>query len=206
VASALLLTVSQSPIDLGSIAIVALVPWLLATRRAGAIEAVVLGVVTAAVHGLARAHWLAPAFESQGAFFFRSVLGALLTALWAKGPLFGAMGYAVWRLRGQGPPIQATALAAVFGFDEYLISESRGRLPFILFGHSQISAPGVAQLAVVTGVAGISALLFSTNRAIASLARNRALLRLIPCFSPRATRSAPSTKSSRLAVLQAGRS
>jgi apolipoprotein N-acyltransferase len=173
VASALLLTLSQSPIDLGFVAVAALIPWLLATRRADAIEAVVLGVLMGVVYGLAGANWLISAFESQGAFGFQSVFGALLTAFWGKGLLFGAMGYAVWRLRNEGPLFQGLALAMLFGLGEFWIGASRWGLPFILLGHSQISVPGVAQLAVVAGVPGISALLFATNCALASLFENR---------------------------------
>ncbi len=100
VASALLLTLSQSPVDFGYVAVVALIPWLLATRHASAVEAVVLGVITGVVYGLASASWLVSAFESQGAFGLGAVLAAVLTAFWAKGLLFGAVGYAVQRLSG----------------------------------------------------------------------------------------------------------
>lgn len=80
VASALLLTLSQSPVDFGYVAVVALIPWLLATRHASAVEAVVLGVITGVVYGLASASWLVSAFESQGAFG----LGAVLATCWRR--------------------------------------------------------------------------------------------------------------------------
>jgi len=173
IASALLLVLSQSPIDFGFLAVVALVPWLVATRHAGATEAVVLGIVTGVAYGITSANWLSSAFESQGAIGYRSILATLVTAFWAKGLLFGATGWAAQRLRDRGPLLQAVVLATLFGLGEFWISESRWGLPFLLLGHSQISVPGVAQLAVVAGVPGISALLIATNCALASLFENR---------------------------------
>jgi len=172
-ASALLLVLSQSPIDFGFLAVAALVPWLVATRRASAFEAALLGIVTGVAYGSAGANWLPSAFESQGAIGYRSVLAALVTAFWAKGLLFGVTGWAAQRLRNRGPLLQAVALATLFGLGELWISESRWGLPFLLLGHSQISVPGVAQLAVVAGVPGISALLFATNSVLASLFEKR---------------------------------
>lgn len=173
-ASAGLLSLAQSPIDWGFLAVIALVPWLIASRRAGAIGAVLLGLVMGTVHGLTTAHWLFAAFEAQGAYGVRSILPAILTALWGKGLLFGAIGWVAERLRHRGPILQAGLLATLFGLGELWISESRWGLPLILLGHSQISVPGVAQLAVAVGVPGLSALLFATNSALASLFEKRA--------------------------------
>jgi len=169
IASALLLTLSQSPLDLGFMAPGTLVPWLLATRRAGYREALFLGICLGVVHGLTAASWLVDAFESLGASGLRRFVATLLTVFWAKGASFGVMGLLARALRGRTPGAQALAMAVVFAAGESWMSESRGGLPLLLMGHSQASVPGVAQLAVAIGVPGISALLFASNAALASL-------------------------------------
>ena len=58
IASGLLLALSQAPIEFGVFALFALIPWLIATRRAGSIEALVLGMVFGVVYGTAGANWL----------------------------------------------------------------------------------------------------------------------------------------------------
>ena len=167
--SALILALSQSPHDFGALATVALVPWLVATRRAGPIESAGIGIMMGVVYASAAASWLFAAFESQGAHGLQAVLGALATALWAKGLLFGTIGWVSRQLRARTAAIQLIAPAALLGLAELWISGSPLGFPLLLLGHSQASVPGVAQLAVGIGVPGISALLFAVNASLASL-------------------------------------
>ncbi len=173
VTSGLILAVSQSPCDLGPLAIVALVPWLVATRRAGPFESVGIGIAMGVVYASAASSWLPAAFEPQGSHGLQALLGALLAALWAKGLLFGAIGWVTQQLRARAAAIGVVAPAALLGLAELWISESRLGIPLLLLGHSQASVPGVAQLAVGIGVPGISALLFTVNAAFASLLIDR---------------------------------
>ena len=102
VASALMLALSQSPYDFGPLATVALVPWLVATRRGGPFESAILGLVMGVVHASVAANWLFSAFESQGSHGLQALLGVLATALWAKGLLFGTIGCLAFG-RGRDP-------------------------------------------------------------------------------------------------------
>jgi apolipoprotein N-acyltransferase len=167
-ASAILLTLSQSPIGMGFLAPIALVPWLFATRRAGSIEAVLLGLLLGLAHGLSAAGWIASAFESQGAHGTRGVFATLVTVLWAKGILYAAMGGVVQRLRTAPIAAQVALPAFAFGLAEAWICGARSGLPLLLLGYSQESVPGVAQLTIVAGAPGVSALLLGINCALAS--------------------------------------
>jgi apolipoprotein N-acyltransferase len=167
--SAVLLVLCQSPFDFFPLGTFALVPWLIATRRSGPVGAFMIGLAMGVVYAISGADWLFAAFDSQGAHGIRAVLGALATALWAKGLLFGGAGWITQRLSSRSPALQLLFGALFIGAAELWISTSPWGLPLLLLGHSQHSAPGVAQLAVVIGVAGISAFLFALNAAIASV-------------------------------------
>jgi apolipoprotein N-acyltransferase len=168
-ASALLLTLSQSPIGQGYLAPFALIPWLLATRRARFVEAIALGSFLGLAHGLSAAGWIASAFESQGSHGAQSFFAAFITVFWAKGLLYGVMGALIHRFREAPIPLQVFVPAIVFGCGEVWISTSRWGLPLLLLGYSQESVPGVAQLATIAGTPLLSAFLFSINSALALL-------------------------------------
>jgi apolipoprotein N-acyltransferase len=167
-ASASLLVLSQSPYEVGLLATFALVPWLIATRRSGPLAAGIMGMAMGVVYAAAGANWLSAAFESQGVHGIRNALSALGVALWGKGLLFGGVGWFAQRLRERAPAVQIALLSLLVGLAEFWISESRWGLPLLLLGHSQVSVPGVAQLAVAIGVPGISAFLFALNFSIAT--------------------------------------
>jgi apolipoprotein N-acyltransferase len=166
-ASALLLTVAQAPIGAGLVAVFALVPWLVATRHADPAEATLLGLILGLAYGLSACPWLPDAFASQGAHGWRSVLGALLTVLWAKGLVYAATGGLAHALRRRPATLGVVGLSTAFGLAQLWTSTSRWGLPVVLLGHSQIAVPGVAQLAVVGGVPLVSALLVATNAGLA---------------------------------------
>jgi len=162
------LTLSQAPIDLGFLAPAALVPWLLLTRRVGPMTAMLSGLVLGTAYVCATARWLVPVFASQGADGFRSIIATIATGLWAEGILFGVIGWLAQRLRRTDLALQALALGSVMALGEYWSGHSRLGLPLLLFGHSQHRFPGVMQLAVATGVPGLSALLIAMNISLAS--------------------------------------
>jgi apolipoprotein N-acyltransferase len=164
-----LLVLSQSPHDLGSLATIALVPWLIALGRSGPLFAFVISVVVGVGYAILGANWLFAALQSQGTHGVRGVLSALVVALWGKGLLFGVTGWFTQRLFGRVSVIRMIAPAALFGLAEHWISTSPWGLPLLLLGHSQHSIAGVAQLAVAVGVPGISILLFAVNAAFASI-------------------------------------
>jgi apolipoprotein N-acyltransferase len=128
-----------------------------------------MGVVYASAAG----SWILAAFESQGSHGLEALLGALLAALWAKGLVFGTIGWVTQQLRARAVAIGVIVPAVLLGLAEFFISQSRLGFPLLLLGHSQASVPGVAQLAVAIGVPGISALLFAVNAAFASLLIDR---------------------------------
>jgi len=167
--SVLILILAQSPYDLGALGTIALVPWLIAVSRSGPVEAIVIGMMVGVAYAIVGTGWLFAAFQSQGANGLRGVMGVLIAALWGKGLLFGLIGWLVQQLHGRGTMVRVIAPAALFGLAEHWISSSPWGLPLLLLGHSQRSVPGVAQLAVVVGVPGISMLLFLVNAAVASV-------------------------------------
>lgn len=165
--SAPLLAAAQSPVGLVPAALVALVPWLWATRRAGGGEALALGALVGTLYGCLAAPWIPEALRSLGSSGPTALLGLVVTAAWAKLPLFAGAGWIAQRLRDRSPGVQILAVAAAFGLGEWAIGVWRLGVPWAFVGHSQLAAPGVAQLAVVGGVPLLSAWLVSINAAIA---------------------------------------
>ena len=171
--SALLLTIAQPPIGLGFVATFSLAPWLIASRRAERAEALGLGLLFGLAYGLAACPWLPNAFASQGSDGWRSVLGAILTVLWAKGIMYGLTGGLAHALRRRSAVVEVVVLAAFFGLAQLWACTSRWGLPVVLLGHSQLALPGVAQLAVVGGAPLVSTLLFATNVGLARAVEDR---------------------------------
>jgi apolipoprotein N-acyltransferase len=165
--SAPLLALAQSPHSLGALALVALVPWLLATERAGTWEAAITGALVGWAHGCLSAMWIPDALESLGSAGWPSVAGFVLTAAWAKLPLFAGAGWIVQRLQHRPACARIAAVALTFAVGESFISRWSLGVPVALVGHSQHSVPGVAQLAVVAGVPLLSAWVVALNQAIA---------------------------------------
>ena len=165
--SAPLLAVAQSPFGLAPVAMVALTPWLWASRLAGAGEALLLGALVGTLYGCLVAGWVPEALRSLGSSGLSPLLGLVVAAAWAKLPLFAAVGWIAQRLREQPPAVQIAALALAFGLGEWAIGAWRLGVPWALVGHSQLAAPGVAQIAAVGGVPLLSAWLVAINAAVA---------------------------------------
>jgi apolipoprotein N-acyltransferase len=163
-----LFVLSQPPFDLGFLATIALVPWLFRTRRASPAGALAWGLLFGVMVSIGGANWIFDALAAEGSNGLRRIMAAVLIAIWAKGLLFAGAGWVVVRLRSRSPAIAILIPSLVFGLGEFWIAESAWGLPLLLLGHSQISVPGVAQLAVAIGVPGISAMLFALNLALVS--------------------------------------
>jgi len=168
-ASAGLLVLSQPPYEWGFVAAFALVPWLWRVRRAGAPGAFGMGLLFGVLFAIGAGSWIFDALAAEGSWGLRALAAAVLIAVWAKGLLFAAAGWFVNRLQAQDPVIAIGVPSLLFGLGEYWMSHSAWGLPLLLLGHSQISVPGVAQLAFAIGVPGISAMLFALNLSLVSV-------------------------------------
>lgn len=173
IAAGMLLSFSQSPSHFGWLATFTLVPFVVAARAARPIESIGLGLAMALFFGLFGSRWLLSALEAQGAFGFSGVLATGLTVFWAKGWLFGFIGGTIRALRNAASIRQVLIVATLFGLVELWIGQSRWGLPILLLGHSQLSVPGVAQLAVFGGVPLISGLLMALNHSLALWAASK---------------------------------
>jgi len=165
--SAPLLALAQSPWSLAPVALIALVPWLGASKLAGAGRALALGALVGTLYGCLVALWIPEALRSLGSLGLSPLLGLVAAAAWAKLPLFAGVGLIAWRLRDQPPAVQVFGVALVFGLGEWAIGATRLGVPWALAGHSQLAVPGVAQLAATGGVPLLSAWLVAINAAIA---------------------------------------
>ncbi len=160
------LAAAQSPVSLGPLALIALVPWLWATRRAGTREAVALGALVGTLYGCLVAPWIPEALRALGSSGATTLLGLLVTAAWAKLALFAAIGGLVQRMRSRSSTQQVAAVALAFGLGERALGGWHLGVPWALTGHSQLATLGVAQLAAVGGVPLLSALVGAINQAI----------------------------------------
>ena len=164
--SAPLLAAAQSPLSLGPLALIALTPWLWASRRAGKWEALVTGALVGTSVGCLAAPWLPEALRTLGSSQRGAVTGLLVTAAWAKLPLFAAVGWLAQRLRERPAAEQIAGVGLAFGLGEWAIGGWRLGVPWALLGHSQLAVPGVAQLAVVGGVPLLSLWVAAVNQAL----------------------------------------
>jgi apolipoprotein N-acyltransferase len=162
-----LLALAQSPAGLAPMALIALVPWLWVTRRAGAVLAALLGAVVGTLYGCLTSLWIPEALRSLGSSREAAAAALLLTSAWAKAPLFAAAGWLAQRLRERPAGEQIAGAALVFGVGEWALGSGRLGLPWAFVGHSQLGVPGASQLAVVGGVPLLSAWLAAINAAIA---------------------------------------
>jgi apolipoprotein N-acyltransferase len=166
-AAAPLLAVAQSPIAIAPVALVALAPLLWASRRGSAREALVLGALVGTLYGCLVAPWIPEALRSLGSSHSTALLGLVVTAAWAKVPLFGAIALAAHSLRSRSGSLQIAGLALAVGVCEWGIGFWHLGVPWALLGHSQVEMSGVAQLALVGGVPLLSAWLAGVNASIA---------------------------------------
>jgi steroid delta-isomerase len=166
VASAAMLAIANE--GAWPIAAVAYVPWIHEVwRRDWRFCLLACGLLTLLM-GFAVACWLPEALRSLGVAWIDSLVWTLLAILWGRGPLSLCFGLAVWLCRGFPIWGRVSAPALVLALAEALASRMPLALPWAFLGHSQIDSAGVAQLAIVGGVPGISGLLAALNLSIAA--------------------------------------
>jgi apolipoprotein N-acyltransferase len=174
--SALLLWAGHCVSQLGALAAVALVPFLLAVRECSVAKAVLAGLALGLGFGLLALAWIPPSLAHFGSTGPTPWIGLLLGALCLLGPPYAAIGAMAGGTRSPSARILAIGLA--FGAIDAARSHGLLGWPWLLLGHSQAHVPGVAQLAVLGGVPLLSGLLAALNAALAeslllSLARRR---------------------------------
>jgi len=167
--SAALLAVAQAPHRAGALALAALVPWLVLTRpRAwahGAATGFALGLAGAALG----TPWIPPTMQALGASPAHASVAWAMIASWGLGLPWGLFGALVAGVARQPLVVRVGALALAIAALDLARSVAPGGLPWLLFGHSQASVPGVAQAAVVGGVPLLSGFLVASNVALAEL-------------------------------------
>ncbi|HSN15761.1 MAG TPA: apolipoprotein N-acyltransferase [Anaeromyxobacteraceae bacterium] len=147
---------------------VALVPLLFALDRAErARRAFALGFVAGLAYFFAAVHWVSHAMTSFGGLplwlsvFALTLLVAYMAAHWG-----GAFAVSWWLRRRLGWPLWAQ-LPFVWAAFELLRNYSLSGFPWGNLGYTQARTLPIAQLAAVTGVYGIAALVVFVNGAVA---------------------------------------
>lgn len=165
--SAPLLAVAQSPIGVAPLSLVALVPWLWASKRCAAAEALALGAVVGLLYGCLSAAWIPEALRTLGSSPLDAYLAWILMSLWMKLPIFASVSLLARHLRDRSVFVQVSVIAIAFSAVEWMIGPLLLGVPWALVGHSQIHVPGVAQLAVAGGVPLLSGWIVAINAVIA---------------------------------------
>jgi len=176
--SGVLLALSFPRFGVPAIAWIALAPLLVALaqapRRAG--RAFGLGLTTGVAYYAGTLYWISGVMAQYGGFgapLAVVIAGLLVVFLSLFTGLFGAIVGAVLARLGRRALLVAPA---VWVSTELLRTYFGGGFPWTLLGYSQATVLPVAQLASVTGVYGLSALVGAVSAALAfaSLERGRA--------------------------------
>ena len=203
VLSAGLLAWAQHHAAASPVALVALAPWIVVTQRGGGLAAIGWGALTGTVYGCLVAPWMPEALRALGSSAPTGVTGLVVTAAWAKAPMFAVLGLAVRLVRDAPAILAAAALgASVFGL-EWVVSTASWSVPWALLGHSQLPLTGVSQLAVAGGVPLVSALVAAVSVVVARLfgtdrvAPTRACVALVSAWISLAALGLPLAKALR---------
>lgn len=162
-----MMAATQSPFGFAPVTLVALMPWLWATRHINARSAIALGALVGTSYGSLTVLWIPEALSKLGSSDSTAVMGLIATAAWAKLPLFAVAGWTAHRLRDYPAVVQIAGVGLAFGLGEWLIGSWSLGVPYSLVGHSQLPTLGIAQLAVVGGVPLISGWIVSINVSLA---------------------------------------
>ncbi|MGE0456163.1 MAG: apolipoprotein N-acyltransferase [Vicinamibacteria bacterium] len=177
--SGLLLVLSFPKFGHGAVAWAALLPLLIALPGVSGWPALRLGYVTGAVAGLGLLYWTALVVTQFGGLSLpvAALVMALLCLAVAAFPAAFAWVVARWleRLGPAGLLLAPLAWVAT----EMVRSYTALRFPWALLGYSQWSQPAVIQIASLTAVYGVSALVASSSAALAYCAHEPRLARRI---------------------------
>ena len=155
----------------GALACVALVPLLVATSRASVSRTVLAAIAYALALGeIAILPWLGP---SLGPYFgltgVRSYALAASTVVLLALLHGGLLGVALALRPRRSPVLLVVWTAALWACWEALRSYVPPRFPGAVLGVSLEDAPALLQLASVTGVAGVTAVVVAANAGVAAL-------------------------------------
>ncbi len=160
--SGLVLTLAFPKIDMGWVAWIAMVPFLLAIRKADTRTGCLLGFVFGMAHNLGLIYWTAHTMHTYGHLPTVQAVGVLvLFAICLSGyqALFGAT--LSWLRPG---PLLLTVLApAAWVVLEILRARLFSGFPWALLGYTQYDHPWIIQMADLFGVYGISGLVMLAN-------------------------------------------
>lgn len=166
VASAVMLAIANE--GAWPIAAVAYVPWIHELWRRDWRFSLLASGLLALLTGSGVACWLPESLRGLGVARIDSFVWPLLAILWARGPIAISFGLAVWLCRRLPVWGRVSGPALALALAEALASRMPLAIPWAFLGHSQIESSGVAQLAVVAGVPGISGFLAALNLSIAA--------------------------------------
>lgn len=170
---------SQPPFDLWWLGPVCLLPWMTALVDGRPFVGAGTGFLIGSFSGAGMTPWIQGGLQNLGASATEAALGVGLTAMWGGGLHWAAIGVLLsLSLRMNGARRAAALFVGLLEIDwcSQLLPAS---LPWVLLGHSQWNAPGVAQLAATGGVPIVSGLLAAISGAAAGAlqARSRAARR-----------------------------
>jgi apolipoprotein N-acyltransferase len=164
--SALVMTASLPPLDLGWAAWIGLAPFLWALRELDARNRIILGFSWGLVHYVSMLYWVVWVLGYYGG------MGPVVSI----GPMLLLCGYlalypCIFSLLA-GPlldkPFSSMGTAALWVALEYARANLLTGFPWCLLGYSQAALLPVAQISDITGVYGISFLLVALNAVLAS--------------------------------------
>jgi apolipoprotein N-acyltransferase len=163
------LVLAFPPYDLWPVAAAAPVPlcWIASHPRVGRGAAVLSGLAFGVAFFCGSVYWVVPVMRRFGGLSLPAALGVLL-ALVAYLAAFPAAVHRLARRRGTLPALLAAP--AVWAALELARNHLLTGFPWVRLGTALHAAPALLQLASVTGVYGLSALLLSIAAAAAALA------------------------------------
>lgn len=167
--SSALFALAQPPHDAWWLGPLALVPLLSVLLHADARTCALSGMLFGTASGAGIASWLLPGLATAGAGNAASAIGLIGVPLIVAGVPWAIFGISSGLLARRFPQHSALMIAVILGGVDFARSSVPGGVPWALLGHSQWSAPGLAQLAAVAGVPLVSAVLAWCNGAIAAL-------------------------------------
>lgn len=184
-ASGILVALACAPYGLAALAWIALVPLRVALAGCELPRAFALGLLAGVMQRALSLDWLGAGLLAAGVPGFRGSVVHGVALVWVALPMAMFAAVAAGRVRG------VVWVPAAWVVVEWLASLTDLGFPWIALGHSQSRQLGIAQLAAVTGVTGVSgalllvnelfarALLFRTRGAIAA---SLALIVALECW------------------------